>query len=93
MQAVTQESWRGRAIRIHVFPVRRIVTRDTAPDSYIATVKIEKARRILVDWHLPLFSERWLSEDEARRDALEYAVKLINSGVLDEPQWLREPAA
>ena len=93
MQAVTQESWRGRAIRIHVFPVRRIVTPDTAPDSYIATVKIEKAGRILADWHLPFFSERWLSEDEARRDAFEYAVKLIDSRVLDEPQWLRERAA
>jgi len=93
MQAVTQESWRGRAIRIHVFPVRRIVTRDTAPDSYIATVKIEKTGRLLADWHLPFFSERWLSESEARRDALEYAVKLIDSGVLDEPQWLRERAA
>lgn len=93
MQAATQESWRGRAIRIRVFPVRRIVTRDTAPDSYIATVEIEEYGRILVDWYLPFFRERWLSEDEARRDALECAVKLIDSGVLDEQQWLREHAA
>jgi hypothetical protein len=44
---------------------------ETRPDSYIATAKIEKAGRILADRHLPFFSERWLSEDEARRDALE----------------------
>lgn len=47
----------------------------------------------LADWHLPFFAERWLSEGEARRDALEYAVKPIDSGVLDEPRtWRDRPA-
>lgn len=93
MQPVTTESWKGRTVRIHVFPVRRIETRNSAPGGYIATVKVEKSGQILVDWHLPFFSERWLSEGEAQRDAFEYAVKLIDSGVLDEPEWLRERAA
>ncbi|TDG03198.1 hypothetical protein E1N52_36245 [Paraburkholderia guartelaensis] len=93
MRTATFESWKGMAVSIHVFPVRRIETRDSAPDGFIATVKIEKAGQILADWHLPYFSERWLSEGEAQRDALEYAVKLIDRGVLDEPQWLSERAA
>lgn len=86
MEAVTQDSWSGRMICIHTFPVRRIATRDSAPDGYIATVRIEREGNVLADWHLPFFSERWLFESEARRDALEYAVKLIDSGVLDEPR-------
>ncbi|MGY6258071.1 hypothetical protein ACXIVK_31875 [Paraburkholderia caledonica] len=90
---VTQDSWKGRTIRIHTFPVRRIATRDSVPDGYIATVQIEREGDVLADWHLPFFSERCLSAGEARRDALEYAVKLIDSGVLDEPRALRDRAA
>lgn len=93
MDTVTQDSWRGRIVCIHTFPVRRIVARDSIPVGYIATVRIERDGNVLADWHLPFFSERWLSEGEARRDALEYAVKLIDSGVLDERRALREHAA
>lgn len=93
MDTMTQDSWKGRTICIHTFPVRRIITRDSTPDSYIATVRIEAEGNVLADWHLPFFSERWLSEGEARRDTLEYAVKLIDSGVLDERRALRDRAA
>jgi hypothetical protein len=93
MQTETLESWKGQTVRIRAFPVRRIDTCDSAPDGYIATVKIEKNGQTLADWHLPFFSERWRYAGEAQRDAFEYAVKLIDSGVLDEPQWLRERAA
>lgn len=86
---VTQDSWKGRTIRIHTFPVRRIITRDSTPDGYIATVRIEGEGNVLADWHLPFFSQRWLSEGEARRDTLEFAVKLIDSGVLDERSMAR----
>lgn len=92
MQAVTQDSWKERVIRINAFPVRRITTRDAVPDGYIAIIRIERGSEVLADWHLPFFAERWLSEGEARRDALEYAVKLIDSGVLDEPQALSDRA-
>ncbi|MGC3028005.1 hypothetical protein ACPUER_23130 [Burkholderia sp. DN3021] len=37
---------------------------------------------MLADWHLARFSERWASAAEAQRDAVEYAVKLIDHGVL-----------
>ena len=93
MQAVTQDTWKEHVVRIETFPVRRITARDAVPDGYIATIRIERGSEVLVDWHLPFFAERWLSEGEARRDALEYAVKLIDSGVLEELQALRERAA
>ncbi|MBU6487237.1 MAG: hypothetical protein KGQ57_05365 [Burkholderiales bacterium] len=93
MGTMTHDSWHERTIRIQTFPVLRISTRDAVPDTYIATVRIERDEEVLADWHLPFFSERWLSEGEARRDALEYAVKLIDSGVLDTPQALQVRAA
>lgn len=93
MDTVTKDSWKDRIICIHTFPVRRTLTRDSTPDGYIATVRIEREGNVLADWHLPFFSERWLSEAEARRDVLEYAVKIIDSGVLDERRALRERAA
>jgi hypothetical protein len=85
---VTQESWKGHLINILTIPVRQIVTRISAPDSYIAIVRIERSGEVLADWHLPRFSEHWASAAEAQRDAVEYAVKLIDRGVLGavEPQ-------
>ncbi|AXL48583.1 hypothetical protein DSC91_003316 [Paraburkholderia caffeinilytica] len=78
---VTQESWKGHAIRIRTIPVRQILTRMSAPDGYIAIVRIDRNDEVLADWHLPRFSERWTSAAEAQRDAVEYAVKLIDRGV------------
>ena len=75
MSDVTQESWKGLAIDIRAIPVRRIVTRLSALDGYIAIVRIERNDEVSADRHLPRFSERWTSATEARRDAVEYAVK------------------
>ncbi|TES81549.1 hypothetical protein E2P84_06730 [Burkholderia cepacia] len=78
MSDVTQESWKGHAIDIRAIPVRRIVTGLSALDGYIAIVRkvrIERNDEVLADRHLPRFSERWTSAGEARRDAVEYAVK------------------
>ncbi|WP_240691168.1 hypothetical protein [Burkholderia cepacia] len=50
----------------------------SALDGYIAIVRkvrIERNDEVLADRHLPRFSERWTSAGEARRDAVEYAVK------------------
>jgi hypothetical protein len=58
------------------------VTRVSAPDGYIAIVRIEWNDEMLADGHLPRFNERWTSAAEARRDAVECAVKLIARGVL-----------
>ncbi|RQT41072.1 hypothetical protein [Burkholderia cepacia] len=75
MSDVTQESWKGHAIDLRAIPVRRIVTRLSALDGYIAIVRIERNDEVSADRHLPRFSKRWTSADEARRDAVEYAVK------------------
>uniref|UniRef100_UPI0038D0F0C7 hypothetical protein n=1 Tax=Burkholderia cepacia TaxID=292 RepID=UPI0038D0F0C7 len=75
MSDVTQESWKGLAIDIRAIPVRRIVTRLSALGGYIAIVRIERNDEVSADRHLPRFSKRWTSADEARRDAVEYAVK------------------
>ncbi|RQR51418.1 hypothetical protein DIE19_29325 [Burkholderia sp. Bp9126] len=75
-------SWKGHAIRIRTIPVRQIVTRMSIPDGYIAIVRIDRNDEVLADWHLPRFGERWTSVAEAQRDAVEYAVKLIDRGVL-----------
>lgn len=75
MSDVTQESWKGHAIDLRAIPVRRIVTRLSALDGYVAIVRIERNDEVSADRHLPRFSERWTSAGEARRDAVEYAVK------------------
>ena len=75
MSDVTQESWKGHAIDLRAIPVRPIVTRLSALDGYIAIVRIERNDEVSADRHLPRFSKRWTSADEARRDAVEYAVK------------------
>jgi len=72
---VTQESWKGHAIDLRAIPVRRIVTRLSALEGYIAIVRIERNDEVLADRYLPRFSKRWTSAGEARRDAVEYAVK------------------
>ncbi|WP_232434282.1 DUF6566 family protein [Burkholderia ubonensis] len=54
----------------------------STPDGYIAIVRIDRNDEVLADWHLPRFGERWTSAAEAQRNAVEYAVKLIDRGVL-----------
>ncbi|KVW85690.1 hypothetical protein ABY44_20425 [Burkholderia sp. ZZQ-2] len=78
MSEVTQEPWKGHAIDLRAIPVRRIVTRLSALEGYIAIVRIVRIERndeVSDDRHPPRFSERWTSATEARRDAVEYAVK------------------
>ncbi|WP_232444915.1 DUF6566 family protein [Burkholderia ubonensis] len=53
----------------------------STPDGYIAIVRIDRNDEVLADWHLPRFGERWTSAAEAQRNAVEYAVKLIDRGV------------
>ncbi|WP_232439052.1 DUF6566 family protein [Burkholderia ubonensis] len=54
----------------------------STPDGFIAIVRIDRNDEVLADWHLPRFGERWTSAAEAQRNAVEYAVKLIDRGVL-----------
>ncbi|MCR4466770.1 DUF6566 family protein [Burkholderia sp. SCN-KJ] len=81
MSDVAEESWKGHAVLVRTVPVRRIATRMSAPEGYIAIVRIERNDEVLADWHLPRFGERWTSAAEAQRDALEFAVQPIDRGV------------
>ncbi|WP_244321696.1 hypothetical protein [Burkholderia reimsis] len=51
------------------------MTRLSALDGYVATVRIVRNDEVSADRHPPRFSERWTSATEARWDAVEYAVK------------------
>ncbi|WP_322021046.1 MULTISPECIES: hypothetical protein [unclassified Burkholderia] len=75
---VAEESWKGHAVLVRTVPVRRIATRMSAPDGYIAIARIERNDEVSADRHPPRFGERWTSAAETRRDALEYAVQLID---------------
>lgn len=85
MKDVTQESWKGHQINIHAVPVRYIQTPESAPDGYVAIVQICLNGDVPADWHLPRYGERWRSRQEAEREAMQYAVQLINRGVFGEP--------
>jgi hypothetical protein len=84
MPDMKQESWKGHAIDIRTIPVRHLVTRNSPTDSFIAIIRIERDRQVLADWHVPKFSERWATEREAYNAAFEYAVKLIDRGILGD---------
>lgn len=85
VESVTQESWKGHQINIRTVPVRYIHTPVSAPDGYVAIVQICMNGDVLADWHLPRYGERWRSQQEAEREAMQYAVQLINRGVWGEP--------
>ena len=89
MPDVTQETWEGHVSRIHAIPVRYIQNRMSAPEAWIAIVRIERNEDVLADSHLPRFAGHWTSAAEAQREALEYAVKLVDRGVFDAT---RDPA-
>ena len=85
MPEETHHSWKGCAIFICTIPVRYFVSPASAPDGYVALVRIEREGTVLADWHLPRFGERWSSAGEARRAAFEYVVKLVDRGALGTP--------
>ncbi|BCZ85170.1 hypothetical protein PTKU64_88450 [Paraburkholderia terrae] len=85
MPEETRHSWKGLDVRICTIPVRHIVSSASAPDGYVAIVRVETEGTVLADWHLPRFSERWSSMGEARRAAFEYVVKLVDRGVFGAP--------
>jgi hypothetical protein len=84
MESVTQESRKGHQINIRTVPVRHIQTPVSAPGGYVAIVQICMNGDVLADWHLPRYGERWRSQREAERESMQYAVQLINRGVLGE---------
>ncbi|MFM0095636.1 hypothetical protein PQQ87_08485 [Paraburkholderia nemoris] len=93
MENVTQEFWKGHQINIRSVPVRYIQTPVSAPDGYVAIVQISTNGEVLADWHLPRYGDRWRSPQEAEREAMQYAMQLINRGVFGEPVQAMDLAA
>jgi len=83
MSNVKHDTWKGYDVSVRPIAVR-LITAPTSPvEGYLATVRIEKNGQILADWHLPHLAHQWATAAEAQRDGFEYAVKVIDRGVLN----------
>ena len=85
MSNVKHDTWKGYGVSVRPIAVR-LITAPTSPvDGYLATVRIEKNGQILADWHLPLphHAQQWATAAQAQRHGFEYAVKVIDRGVLN----------
>ncbi|MEK6383099.1 DUF6566 family protein [Paraburkholderia sp. SIMBA_009] len=76
------ECWKGFDIETRAFPVRHWAP-VPVPDSYVAVVRIRRDGHVTADWHLPRYAPQWRSADEARRDAVGYAIRAINAGCIN----------
>ena len=83
MSNVKHDTWKGYGVSVRPIAVRLITAPTSSVDGYLATVRIEKNGQILVDWHLPHHAQQWATAAQAQRDGFEYAVKLIDRGVLN----------
>lgn len=93
MKDTRREHWRGFTVETRAIPVQHYATTDSPPVTYMALVHILRAGESITDWHLPLYAQRWRSADEAHREALDYAIDVIDSGRLGPPQPLVGVAA
>lgn len=50
----------------------------------MAVVRIRRAEHTVADWHLPRYAQDWASVDEAQRETVEYAIRAINAGCLND---------
>ncbi|MGV2291908.1 hypothetical protein AAHK20_24565 [Trinickia sp. YCB016] len=84
MDNVRSQSWKGFTIDTSAFPVRHCALPLAGPETYVAIVRIRHAERTVADWHLPRYAQHWASADEAHRETVEYAIRAINAGYLDD---------
>ncbi len=89
MSNVKHETWKGDAISIRPICVRLVTAPCSPVDGYLAMVRIDKDGEMLADWHLPRHAQQWATAAKAQREGFEYAVKLIDCGVLNvtPPVW------
>jgi len=78
------QSWKGFMIETFAFPVRHCALPAGWPDRYMATVRVRRAKHTVADWHLPRYAQHCTSMDEAHRETVEYAIRAINAGCLDD---------
>ncbi len=73
----------GLEIRMHTLVVRHVRTAaypwQTAENGYLVFVQVVRDGEVFVNWHLPWLRRRWPSREKAESEALEYAVRLVDS--------------
>ncbi|MEM5421085.1 DUF6566 family protein [Paraburkholderia ferrariae] len=84
MDDVRSECWKGLVIETRAFPVRHCALPHAGRDTYVAVVRIRHAEQMVADWHLPRYAQHWASVDEAHRETVEYAIRAINAGCLND---------
>ncbi|MBB3259022.1 hypothetical protein F4827_003896 [Paraburkholderia bannensis] len=84
MDNVRSQSWKGFMIETFAFAVRHCGLPAGWPDRYMATVRIRRAQHTVADWHLPRYAQHCRSADEAHRETIEYAIRAINAGCLND---------
>ena len=89
MERVRVEMRNGLEIRMHTLVVRHVRTaacpERTAANGYLVFVQVVRDGEVFVNWHLPWLCRRWPSREEAESEALEYAVRLVDSHPLRAP--------
>ena len=79
MENARCERCKGFTIETRAFPVRHCAL-PGGSGRYMAVVRIRRAEQTVEDWHLPCTGRRWASADEAHREAVDYAIRAINTG-------------
>jgi hypothetical protein len=63
-------------------PVRQLEVGESGSDGYLAIVRIDCNGEVLADWHLPRSVAPSISAAQAQRESLEYAIRVLGSGML-----------
>lgn len=84
MDNVRSQDWKGFTIETHAFPVHHCALPFEGMDTYVAVVRILRDGHTITDWHFPRYAQRWNSPEEAHRETVEYAIRAINGGCVNE---------
>jgi hypothetical protein len=84
MDNESSTTWRGFTIETRAFPVWHCALPEGVPDSYMALVRIRRGEDVVAKWHLPRYAQHCTSVDEAHRETVEYAIRAINAGCVND---------
>jgi hypothetical protein len=84
MLDVLLEKWNGCTIGLMTVPVRQLEVWESESDGYLAIVRIDCNGEVLADWHVPRSAAPRISAAEAQRESLEYAIRVLGSGMLTQ---------
>lgn len=89
MKSVRVETRNGYEIRLRTVMIRNghraACTGATAARGYVAFVQIAREGEVFVHWHLPRLGHRWPSREQAKAEALDYAIRLVERRPFEGP--------